>query len=65
MTPYDIFLPFPSPQQTGTHPVDEDVPWQSGSGLLQAAEAVHHLAVVEGQRDLWQTSSFRTEWEML
>lgn len=40
-----------------THPVDEDVSWQRGVGLLQAAEAVHHPAVVEGQRDLRQTAS--------
>lgn len=44
-----------------THPVDEDVPRQRGGGLLQAAEAVHHAAVVEGQRDLRQTASCKTK----
>lgn len=46
-----------------THPVDEDVARQGGGGggLLQAAEPVHHLAVVEGQRDLRQTTSCSTE----
>lgn len=46
-----------------THPVDEDVAWQSGGGLLQAAEAVHHPAVVKGQCDLCQTASCTTEQE--
>lgn len=45
------------PEEPPTHPVDEDVSWQRGVGLLQAAEAVHHPAVVEGQRDLRQTAS--------
>lgn len=44
-----------------THPVDEDVAWQSCIGLLQAAEAVHHLAVVKGLRDLRQTTSWSTK----
>lgn len=51
----------PTPSTLATHPVDEDVSWQSGVGLLQAAEAVHHPAVVKGQRDLCQTASCSTE----
>lgn len=47
-----------------THPVDEDVSWQSGVGLLQAAEAVHHPAVVKGQCDLCQTASCHTQPQM-
>ena len=43
-----------------THPVDEDVSWQSSGGLLQAAEAIHHPAAVKGQCDLWQTTSCTT-----
>jgi len=45
------------PPDPATHPVDEDVSWQGGGGLLQAAEAVHHLGAVKGQRDLWQAAS--------
>lgn len=44
-----------------THPVDEDVSWQCGVGLLQAAKAIHHPAVVEGQRDRRQTASCATK----
>lgn len=49
------------PLVPATHPVDEDVSWQSGGGLLQAAEAVHHPAAVKGQRDLCQAASCSTE----
>ena len=53
------------PSDPLTHPVDEDVSWQSSGGVLQAAEAVHHPAVVEGQCDLCQTASCSTEQETL
>lgn len=38
-----------------THPVDEDVTRQSGGGILQAAETVHHHGIVEGHCDFRQT----------
>lgn len=54
----------PPPSNPSTYPVDEDVSWQSGGGVLQAAKAVHHAAVVKGQRDLCQTAPCTTEQDL-
>lgn len=51
------------PSDPSTHPVDEDVSWQSGGGILEAAEAVHHAGAVKGQCDLCQTASCTREQE--
>lgn len=56
-----VFASCPPPPNASTYPVDEDVSWQRSGGVLQAAEAVHHPAVVKGQCDLCQTASCTTE----
>lgn len=43
------------PQPTAAYPVDEHIFWQSGLGVLDAAEAVHHLLVLKVAGELLQT----------